>query len=125
MHQKYANDPSTMYKSKSNINNNYNSIDRGYQHQASMRKHHQQQQQQQSKSTNYYNSIQQNPDAFNSGYGVYHYKVENFSSFGTISCNAENQYGQSGPCYYHIMVAGKCKTIYYKTKKFPKYPTRT
>lgn len=37
----------------------------------------------------------------------YFYKVENFTSFGTISCSAENQYGSSGPCLYHIMVAGK------------------
>lgn len=39
--------------------------------------------------------------------GSYFYKVENFTSFGTISCSAENQFGSSGPCHYHIMVAGE------------------
>lgn len=40
--------------------------------------------------------------------GIYYYKVENFTSFGTISCSADNSYGTSGPCLYHIMVAGEC-----------------
>lgn len=42
-----------------------------------------------------------------SSQGMYYYKVENFTSFGTISCSAENSYGSSGPCLYHIMVAGE------------------
>lgn len=37
--------------------------------------------------------------------GVYPYKVESFSHFGTVTCNADNSLGQSGPCLYHILQA--------------------
>lgn len=36
---------------------------------------------------------------------VYPYKVETFQHFGTITCNAQNAIGQSGPCIYQIMTA--------------------
>lgn len=36
---------------------------------------------------------------------TYAYRLESFQSFGTISCNAQNVYGESGPCLYHIMAA--------------------
>lgn len=36
---------------------------------------------------------------------IYPYKVESFQHFGTITCNAQNAIGQSGPCLYHIMAA--------------------
>lgn len=51
-------------------------------------------------SSNSHQSSNNNP-------GSYFYKVENFTSFGTISCSADNQFGSSGPCLYHIMVAGE------------------
>lgn len=38
---------------------------------------------------------------------VYLYKVENYTSFGTISCTAENSYGTSGPCLVTIVEAGQ------------------
>ncbi|CAO1420449.1 unnamed protein product [Diamesa hyperborea] len=110
----------TTYKTK----NNYNSLEQHQQQQQrpyqqyqynNKKYQHQQQNQQQ---INYFNSMnQQSSGMESSNYannnqqhhgnidGSYYYKVENFSSFGTISCNAENQYGQSGPCLYHIMVA--------------------
>lgn len=37
---------------------------------------------------------------------TYPYKIESFSHFGTVTCYAENPYGHSGPCYYHILAAG-------------------
>lgn len=36
---------------------------------------------------------------------IYPYKVESFQHFGTVTCNAQNAIGQSGPCIYHIMTA--------------------
>lgn len=36
---------------------------------------------------------------------IYPYKVESFQHFGTITCQAQNVIGQSGPCLYHIMAA--------------------
>lgn len=36
---------------------------------------------------------------------IYPYKVESFQHFGTITCQAQNAIGQSGPCLYHIMSA--------------------
>lgn len=111
----------TTYKTK----NNYNSLEQHQQQQQRPYQQYQynnkkyQQHQQSQQQINYFNSInQQSSGMESSNYannqqhhgnidGSYYYKVENFSSFGTISCNAENQYGQSGPCLYHIMVAGK------------------
>jgi hypothetical protein len=110
------------YKTK----NNYNSIElhtRPFSH----AKKYQQQQQQGLSNINYQNSISQQSYAEassshhhhhhmqqqqqqQSSHGSYLYKVENFTSFGTISCAADNSYGTSGPCLYHIMVAGKRET---------------
>ncbi|XP_055603399.1 nephrin [Uranotaenia lowii] len=36
---------------------------------------------------------------------LYLYRIESFSSFGTVTCTATNTYGQSGHCLYHILVA--------------------
>lgn len=36
---------------------------------------------------------------------IYRYKVESFQHFGTVTCNAHNSIGQSGPCYYHVIAA--------------------
>ncbi|KAG5673612.1 hypothetical protein PVAND_003641 [Polypedilum vanderplanki] len=105
------------YKTK----NNYNSIEL-HAHPYSHSKKYQQQQQSELPNINYKNSISQSSyvDALsshhhhhhsqqqtqqNNNQGTYMYKVENFTSFGTISCFAENAYGNSGPCLYHIMVA--------------------
>ena len=124
----------TTYKTK----NNYNSLEQHQQQQQrpyqqyqynnkKYQQHQQQQHQQNQQQINYFNSINQQSSGMEiSNYannqqhhgnidGSYYYKVENFSSFGTISCNAENQYGQSGPCLYHIMVAGKKTNLKYKT----------
>lgn len=113
-HQPQHIDALSTYKTK----NNYNSIElqpRPNQY-AYSKKYQQQQGQQQ---INYLspNSVAQSYDGsfaganhhHNNNQGAYFYKVENFTSFGTISCSAENQYGSSGPCLYHIMVAGECK----------------
>jgi hypothetical protein len=54
-----------------------------------------------------YGGVNTNHHHHNGNQGLYFYKVENFTSFGTISCSADNQYGSSGPCHYHIMVAGE------------------
>lgn len=103
------------YKTK----NNYNSIELHPQRPYTYSKKYQQQQQQSHQNINYPNSISQ-PFGIDSSasshhhqmqqhntQGLYYYKVENFTSFGTISCAAENSYGSSGPCLYHIMVAGE------------------
>lgn len=45
---------------------------------------------------------------------IYTYKVETFASFGTITCTAENDIGQSGPCMYNIVAAGECLLKYIK-----------
>lgn len=103
-------------------NNNYNSIELHPRQTYATKKYQQQQQ----PNINYHNSISQ-PfiDSSSSSsvavmalhgshhhhlqqqqQSVYYYKIENFTSFGTISCSAENSYGTSGPCLYHIMVAG-------------------
>lgn len=108
-------------------NNNYNSIELHPRQSYTSKKYQQQQ-----PNINYHNSISQ-PfidsssassslsssvaiSAMHGGHhhhlqqqqqgGVYFYKIENFTSFGTISCSADNSYGSSGPCLYHIMVAG-------------------
>ncbi|XP_055634568.1 uncharacterized protein LOC129774711 isoform X2 [Toxorhynchites rutilus septentrionalis] len=36
---------------------------------------------------------------------LYMYRIESFTSFGTITCTATNTFGQSGHCLYHILVA--------------------
>jgi hypothetical protein len=111
-HQPQHIDSVSSYKTK----NNYNSIElqpRTNQYAYSKKYQHQGQQ------INYPNSVMQSyespfPSAninhhhHNNNQGAYFYKLENFTSFGTISCSAENQYGSSGPCFYHIMVAGEC-----------------
>lgn len=38
---------------------------------------------------------------------LYMYRIESFTSFGTVTCTATNTYGQSGHCLYHILVAGE------------------
>lgn len=107
-HQPQHIDTVSSYKTK----NNYNSIElQPRSNQYTYSKKYQQQGQQQ---INYPNSVVQSYDTphvgnhhHNNNQGVYFYKIENFTSFGTISCSAENQYGSSGPCLYHIMVAGE------------------
>lgn len=102
-------DTLSSYKTK----NNYNSIElQPRPNPYIYSKKYQQQGQQQ---INYQNSLSHSFDGsfananhhHNNNQGAYFYKVENFTSFGTISCSAENQYGSSGPCLYHIMVAGE------------------
>ncbi|CRL06332.1 CLUMA_CG019078, isoform A [Clunio marinus] len=107
-HQQQHIDSISSYKSKINYNSN-ELQQRSNQYATSSKKYQQQ--------INYQNSLIQSYDAspyshMNSYHshhsnieGVYLYKVDNFTSFGTISCSAENQYGSSGPCLYHIMVA--------------------
>ena len=117
-HQPQHIDALSSYKTK----NNYNSIElqpRSNQFAYSKKYQHQGQQQ-----INYPNSVIQSYDNSpyatnanhhhsnsnnnnNNNQGAYLYKVENFTSFGTISCSAENPYGSSGPCLYHVMVAGE------------------
>lgn len=106
------------YKTK----NNYNSIELHPRPYAHLKKYPQQQQQPGQQNINYPNSIsQQFIDSSSSAsyhhhhqqqqshnnQGIYMYKIENFTSFGTISCSADNSYGSSGSCLYHIMVAGE------------------
>lgn len=129
----YTNDPDLHYSiqyeqepqhidalSSHKTKNVYNSIElQSRQHPYIYSKKYQQYGQQQ---INYQNSVSQSFDGAsgstnfnyhpNNNQGAYFYKVENFTSFGTISCNAENQYGTSGPCLYHIMVAGKFKIFF-------------
>jgi hypothetical protein len=112
-HQPQHIDTASSYKTK----NNYNSIElQPRSNQYTYSKKYQGQQQQ----INYpnavvqsydgsYSSVNANNHHHNNNQGAYFYKVENFTSFGTISCSAENQYGSSGPCFYHIMVAGECR----------------
>lgn len=38
---------------------------------------------------------------------TYPYRIDSFANFGTVTCSAENIYGHSGPCAYHILAAGK------------------
>lgn len=109
-HQPQHIDALSTFKTK----NNYNSIElQPRPNQYMYSKKYQQQGQQQ---INYPNSVIQsyeNPFAsanahhHNNNQGAYFYKVDNFTAFGTISCSAENQYGSSGPCLVHIMVAGE------------------
>jgi hypothetical protein len=111
--------PLSTYKTK----NNYNSIElqqpppRSNQQHTYPKKYLQQGH---SNNIHYPNSIDGNhPNAISSNHhhhgiqGTYFYRIENFTSFGTISCSAENQYGSSGPCLYHIMVAGKFKNCHF------------
>lgn len=60
--------------------------------------HRNQQQQQQLRNL-------QREENLNSGH-LYPYKIDTFSNFGTVTCYAENSFGNSGPCYYHILAAG-------------------
>lgn len=46
---------------------------------------------------------------------LYMYRIESFTSFGTVTCTATNTYGQSGHCLYHILVAGEFTTIHTAT----------
>lgn len=48
---------------------------------------------------------QQREEDINAGH-LYPYSIDTFSDFGTVTCYAENSYGSSGPCYYHILAAG-------------------
>lgn len=48
---------------------------------------------------------QQREEDINAGH-LYPYAIDTFSDFGTVTCYAENSYGSSGPCYYHILAAG-------------------
>lgn len=50
-------------------------------------------------------NLQQREENLNAGH-LYSYKIDTFSNFGTVTCYAENSYGSSGPCYYHILAAG-------------------
>lgn len=105
-------------------NNNYNSIEL-HPRPAYSKKHQQQ------PNINYHNSISQpNIDsssvssaavaASTHGHhhhmqhqqGVYYYKVENYTSFGTISCMAENSYGSSKACLVTIVEAGWCEKLF-------------
>lgn len=115
-HQPQHIDTLSSYKTK----NNYNSIElqpRPNQYTYG-KKYQLGQQQQQQQQINYPNSVAQTHEGGNANHhhnnnqGAYLYKVENFTSFGTISCSAENQYGSSGPCLYHIMVAGECGRLF-------------
>ncbi|XP_055706645.1 uncharacterized protein LOC129803854 isoform X2 [Phlebotomus papatasi] len=36
---------------------------------------------------------------------TYPYRIDSFANFGTVTCSAENIYGHSGPCAYHILAA--------------------
>lgn len=80
----------------------YNSIEK--QPGKSSARYHQQQQQQQGHHRGQLRS-QQREENLNSGQ-TYPYKIDTFSNFGTVTCYAENSYGNSGPCYYHILAAG-------------------
>lgn len=102
--------PLSSYKTK----NNYNSIELQHPPQRSNQHMHSKKYLQQGHSNIHYNQNLIDGNHPNSNHhhsagsqGSYYYKIENFTSFGTISCSAENQYGTSGPCLYHIMVAGK------------------
>jgi hypothetical protein len=113
-HQQPQHIETISYKTK----NNYNSIELHSRSHLYAKKYQQQQQQQQQQgqqNINYPNTISQqftdsssysNHHSQSNSQGAYLYKVENFTSFGTISCSADNSYGSSGPCLYHIMVAG-------------------
>lgn len=48
---------------------------------------------------------QQREEDINAGH-LYPYAIDTFSDFGTVTCYADNSYGSSGPCYYHILAAG-------------------
>lgn len=121
-HQPQHIDTVSSYKTK----NNYNSIElqpRSNQYTYSKKYQHQGQQQ-----INYPNSVIQSHEGplagvntnhhHSNNQGAYFYRVENFTSFGTISCNAENQYGSSGPCLYHILVAGEFKKCWQRQHSF-------
>jgi hypothetical protein len=49
---------------------------------------------------------------------IYRYKLENFSNYGTVTCNSENTFGQSGPCLYHILAAGEFTIFKNNEKKY-------
>lgn len=38
---------------------------------------------------------------------LFPYSIDTFANFGTVTCYAENSYGRSGPCHYHIIAAGR------------------
>lgn len=60
---------------------------------------------------NYSKYNQNTVPKFDPGY-YYTYKLANFTNFGTISCSAINNIGQSGTCLYHILIAGTVSSIY-------------
>lgn len=60
---------------------------------------------------NYSKYNQNTVPKFDPGY-YYTYKLANFTNFGTISCSAINNIGQSGTCLYHILIAGTVTSIY-------------
>lgn len=84
----------------------YNSIER-QPSKTALRHHHQQQQQGQ--------RSQQREENLNSGH-LYPYKIDTFSNFGTVTCYAENSFGNSGPCYYHILAAGTSTPLFSQWK---------
>lgn len=111
MHQQHKHSPqidaTSMYKTK----NNYNSLEQ--QQHARQQHYNAKKYQHGPKQANYHNAhnshnsmMQQASDAA-ADLGVYYFKVENFSSFGTVSCSAENAYGNSGNCLYNVVVAGE------------------
>lgn len=57
------------------------------------------------KHSHYHDSLTLTPAKHISSAHIYHYKIDSFQHFGTITCNAYNSFGQSGPCHYHIMAA--------------------
>lgn len=71
----------------------------------SHRYHHHQQQQGNGHHRNQQLRNLQREENLNSGH-LYPYKIDTFSNFGTVTCYAENSFGNSGPCYYHILAAG-------------------
>lgn len=53
----------------------------------------------------FHDALTMTPAKLSSLAQIYRYKVESFQHFGTVTCNAHNSIGQSGPCLYHIMAA--------------------
>lgn len=53
----------------------------------------------------FHDALTMTPAKLTSSAHIYRYKVESFQHFGTVTCNAHNAIGQSGPCYYHIIAA--------------------
>lgn len=53
----------------------------------------------------FYDALTLTPAKLTSSAHIYRYKVESFQHFGTVTCNAHNSIGQSGPCFYHVVAA--------------------